>query len=144
MRRDFCTLWIEQRPIFEELFAKLMRVKIDIRDHVAVLTVSGTLMSGPTVVPFQHYVEEVMADGITNVVVDFSRVKWFGSTMLGVLAVSLEMLRNAGGDLRLAGIANRMESLMMVGKLSSHFRTLESVDAAVESFVSDPPGRRET
>ena len=74
-----------------------MRIKVDIRDHVAVLTVSGTLMSGPTVVPFQHYVEEVMADGITNVVVDFSRVRWFGSTMLGVLAVSLEMLRNAGG-----------------------------------------------
>lgn len=57
MHRDFCKLAMDgaDRPIFEELFAKLMRVKVDIRDQVAVLSVSGTLMSGPTVVPFQHY-----------------------------------------------------------------------------------------
>ena len=116
-----------------------MKVKIDKRDDVAVLTVSGTLMRGPTVVPFQHYVEEVMAEDILNVVVDFSKVKWFGSTMLGVLATSLKMLRDAGGDLRLAGIATRMASLMMVGQLSSHFRAFESVDTAIESFVSEPP-----
>lgn len=116
-----------------------MKVKVDKRDDVAVLTVSGTLMSGPSVVPFQHYVEEVMAEGIVNVVVDFSKIKWFGSTMLGVLATSLKMLREAGGDLRLAGIATRMESLMMVGQLSSHFRALGSVDAAIESFASEPP-----
>ena len=80
-----------------------------------------------------------MAEGVVNVVVDFSKVKWFGSTMLGVLATSLKMLRDAGGDIRLAGIANRMESLMMVGQLSSHFRALETVDAAIESFATDPP-----
>ena len=116
-----------------------MKVKVDIRDDVAVLTVSGTLMGGPTVVPFQHYVEEVMAQGIVNVVADFSKVKWIGSTMLGVLASSLKMLRDAGGDIRLAGIAKRMESLMMVGQLSSHFRAFESVDIAIESFINDPP-----
>ena len=80
-----------------------------------------------------------MAEGVVNVVVDFSKVKWFGSTMLGVLATSLKMLRDVGGDIRLAGIANRMESLMMVGQLSSHFRALETVDAAIESFATDPP-----
>lgn len=116
-----------------------MKVKVDIRDDVARLAVSGSLMSGPTVVPFQHYVEEVMKDGIIHVVVDFSKVKWLGSTMLGVLASSLKMLREKGGDLRLTGLANKMESLMMVGQLSCHFRALESVDAAIESFVSAPP-----
>jgi len=29
--------------------------------------------------------------------------------------------------------------MMMVGQLSSHFRALEFVDAAIESFVSAPP-----
>ena len=86
-------------------------------------------MSGPTVVPFHNYVEKVMADGVVNVVVDLSKVKWFGSTMLGVLAISTERLRSApGGDLRIAGLVNRMGSLMMVGRLSSHFRALESIE----------------
>ena len=120
-----------------------MKVKTDIRGNVAVLIVSGPLMSGPTVVPFHNYVEKVMADGVVNVVVDLSKVKWFGSTMLGVLAISTERLRSAGGDLRIAGLVNRMGSLMMVGRLSSHFRALESIDVAVESFATDPPIERE-
>ena len=116
-----------------------MKIREEIRDEVAVLTVTGALMSGPEVAPFQDHVEKLVMDGIKYAVVDFSKVKWFGSSMLGVLTASLTTLRNEGGDLRLTGITKKIESIMMVTRLSGIFRTLDTVDRAVASFKTQPP-----
>ena len=79
---------------------ELIAWTFSIDDDVAILAVSGSLMGGPTVVPFQHYVEEVMKDGIRNVVVDFSKVKWFGSNDVG--GAGFEFENAAGGGWRFA------------------------------------------
>lgn len=111
-----------------------MTIREEIRDDVAILRVSGTLMSGPEVQPFHQHIRRLVLDGITKVVVDFSKVKWFGSSMLGVLTASVASVRKEGGDLRLTGVTQKIESILMVTKLASIFRTLDSVDRAVASF----------
>ena len=116
-----------------------MRIKEDIRGKVAVLTVSGSLMSGPEVAPFHDHVKSLAKDGITWVVVDFSKVKWFGSSMLGVLTASLTTLLNEGGDLRLTGITKKIDSILMVTQLAGIFRTFDTVDRALASFKTQPP-----
>jgi anti-sigma B factor antagonist len=116
-----------------------MNIKEEIREDVAVLTVTGALMSGPEVAPFQEHIKKLIRDGIKYVVVDFSSVKWFGSSMLGVLTASLTTLRNEGGDLRLTGVTKKIESILMVTRLASIFRTIETVDRAVASFKTQPP-----
>lgn len=116
-----------------------MKISEEIRGDVAVLTVTGALMSGPEVAPFQDHIKKLIRDGIRNVVVDFSNVKWFGSSMLGVLTASLTTLRHAGGDLRLTGVTKKIESILMVTRLANIFRTMETVDRAVASFHTEPP-----
>jgi len=61
-------------------------------------------------------------------------VKWFGSSMLGVLTASLSTVRTDGGDVRLAGVVDKIESILMVTQLASIFRTFRTVDEAVGSF----------
>lgn len=117
-----------------------MNIAEEIRDDVAVLTVTGELMSGPEVASFHDHVKKLANTGITKVVVDFSKVRWFGSAMLGVLIASLTTLRNAGGDMRLTGITEKIDSILMVTKLAGIFRTLDTVDRAVASFTTQPPG----
>ena len=116
-----------------------MKIDEQIRGDVAVLTVSGTLMSGPEVAEFHEHIKRLVKDGICYVVADFSSVKWFGSSMLGVMTASLTTLRNEGGDLRLCGITKKIESILMVTQLAGIFRTLDSVDRAVASFKTQPP-----
>ncbi|MCZ6632452.1 MAG: STAS domain-containing protein [bacterium] len=116
-----------------------MRIREEIREDVAVLTVSGALMDGPEVAAFHSRIKQLILGGINKVVVDFSRVKWFGSSMLGVLTSSLITVRKEGGDMRLAGVTKRIESIMMVTQLSGLFRTLDTVDRAVASFMTQPP-----
>jgi len=116
-----------------------MNIKEEIREDIAVLTVTGALMSGPDVAAFHDHIKRMVKDGLNKVVVDFAKVKWFGSAMLGVMTASLTTLRNEGGDLRLTGITKKIESIMMVTRLAGIFRTLDSVDRAVASFTTQPP-----
>lgn len=117
-----------------------MKINEEMRDGVAVLTVSGALMSGPEVASFHEHIKTLAENGTANVVVDFSKVKWFGSSMLGVMTASLTTVRNLGGDMRLTGITKKIESILMVTQLASIFRTIENVDRAVASFKTQPPG----
>lgn len=116
-----------------------LKIDEEIRENVAVLSVSGALMSGPEVSEFHEHIKRLVKDGIVNVVADFKKVKWFGSSMLGVMTASLTTLRNEGGDLRLTGITKKIESILMVTQLASIFRTIDSVDRAVASFKTQPP-----
>jgi anti-sigma B factor antagonist len=111
-----------------------MHIDEQIRDDVAVLTVSKAVATGPDVAPFHDQVKGLVRDGIRKVVVDFSQVRWCGSAMLGTLVASLTTLRNAGGDLRLAGLTERMDSILAVTYLAGIFKTLDTVDRAVASF----------
>ncbi|MSS73727.1 MAG: anti-sigma factor antagonist [Candidatus Latescibacteria bacterium] len=111
-----------------------MHIDEKIQDDVAVLTISRDLTTGPDVSPLHDRIKSLTKDGITKVVVDFSKVRFCGSALLGALIAGLTTLRNAGGDLRLTGLAERMESLLAVTHLAGIFRTLNTVDLAVGSF----------
>ncbi len=111
-----------------------MTINEEIWGDVAVLTVEGTLRCRPEVTPFHDRVKRLVKVGITNVVVDFSGVKWFGSAMLGILVASLTTLHQVGGDLRLTGIGGKIKKAMRVTHLTRVFRTVETVDRAVASF----------
>ena len=99
---------------------------------------AGVVMNGPDVAMLHEHIKGLVKDGVTRVVIDLSRVRWFGSAMLSAMMASLWTLRNAGGDLRLTGVAGKVESIMQVTRLAGVFRTLESVDQAVTSFRPQP------
>ncbi len=112
-----------------------MRIREEMKDDVAILTLRGELIGGPETIGLHDHIKGLIADGIKNVVVDLAKVKWLNSSGFGVLLGGLTSLRNAGGDLKLACVTERVESLLMMTKLISIFETFETKDRAVASFV---------
>ena len=115
-----------------------MEIKEETRGDVVVLTLTSETISGPEVSDFHDKVKGLIHDGFKKIVVDLGNVRWFGSAMLGVLVASLTTLKNAGGDLRLANVAKRVDSIFAVTQLASLFSTYESVDRAVSSYIVKP------
>lgn len=105
---------------------------------VAVLRVSGLLMDGPSVKPFAGYVEKLYLDGIREIIVDLGEVRWFGASMMGVLTGVLGRTKERGGDVRLARVSKKIDSVLIVACLSGQFRTYDTVEQAVESFSVEP------
>ena len=75
--------------------------------------------------------------GQKEIVADLSNVKFMNSSGLGILIGGLTTMRNAGGDLRIAGANKKIESLLMITKLSTVFESYRTVEEAVKSFEEE-------
>ena len=114
-----------------------MHIKEKIEGDVAVLSLSGKMMGGPETQELQTHVKGLLNDKLTKVVVDLAKVKWMNSSGLGALMGSLTSMRNADGDLRIANVTEKVKSLLMITQLITIFKTYESVDRAVASYIKE-------
>jgi len=121
-----------------------MNYSIDERYNAVVITLKGNIMGGPDGQQLHDQLRELVDEGKTHVVVDLSKTKFMNSSGLGMLISGLTTMRNAGGDLRLARVADRIQSLLVITKLITVFKEFDTVDEAVESFDTEPPSEMET
>ena len=115
-----------------------MNYDLDERYNAVVIALKGNVMGGPDGAKLHESLHDLKENGKKNVVVDLSRVKFMNSSGLGMLISGLTTMRNAGGDLRLANVADRIQSLLMIAKLLTVFKHYESVDEAVASYDEAP------
>ncbi len=111
-----------------------MQIKEQMKGDVAVLELKGKLMGGPETAAIHEKVKELVANNIKKVVIDLGKVNWMNSSGLGALMGSMTTLKNAGGELKLARVTEKVKSLFMITKLVTIFDTYDSVDEAVASF----------
>ncbi len=111
-----------------------MQIKEQMQGDVAVLELKGKLMGGPETTAIHNKVKELVGNGVKKIVVDLGKVKWMNSSGLGALMGSLTTTKNAGGELKLARVTEKVKSLFMITKLITIFETYESVEEAVASF----------
>ena len=116
-----------------------MKIGKQIHTDVAVLTVAKPLMRRSDLVLFLGIIRGLVRDGWTKVVLDLSKVKVLASAMLGAMAGSQRILWDAGGEMRLAGVTKRVKKTLGVTGVDDVFRSLETVDRAIESFRHEPP-----
>lgn len=109
----------------------------DVDEHapnVVVIALSGDVMGGPDGAMLHEKLHELKATGKRNVVIDLDQVRFMNSSGLGMLIGALTTMRNAGGDLRLSRVGDRVQSLLMITKLAAVFKHFSSVSEAVSSF----------
>jgi anti-sigma B factor antagonist len=120
-----------------------MNYSINERYNCIVVEFSGNLMGGPDASRFNEDLHDLIDQDKKEVVADLGSVKFMNSSGLGILIGGLTTMRNAGGDLRIAGADKRIESLLMVTKLITVFNSYRTVEEAVESFEENPVGEEE-
>lgn len=101
---------------------------------VVILELSGKIMGGPDAVILNDKLHELIEAGKTKIVADLEKVNWMNSSGLGILIGGLTTMRNNGGDLKLANITDRIQSLLMITKLLTVFESFETIEKAAESF----------
>ena len=113
--------------------------------EVAVLTVAGPSSSRWDVALFANYIRELVLDGVTKVVVDFSQMKKLGIPMLDVMRAGQTALWAVGGEMRLANVSKRVERILTVTRLESVFPSWDTVETPKRiSFRLTTPIRPES
>jgi len=111
-----------------------MKISQKTQDDVVLLELSGKIMGGPDATTLNDKLHDLIETGHTRVVADLSKVNWMNSSGLGILISALTTIRNAGGDLKLACVTERIQSLLMITKLLTVFETFDTTEEAVSSF----------
>ena len=101
---------------------------------VVILELSGKIIGGPDATLLNDKLHELIEAGKTKIVANLKGVNWMNSSGLGILIGGLTTMRNSGGDLKLANITDRIQSLLMITKLLTVFETFDTIDQAIESF----------
>ena len=111
-----------------------MEIKEQLHDDVVVLNLSGEMMGGPDATVLNDKLHELIESGKLKVVVDLSAVSWINSSGLGILIGALTTIRNAGGELKIASVTDRIQRLLQITKLDKVFDIYDTVESAVAVF----------
>jgi anti-sigma B factor antagonist len=111
-----------------------MTIKEKMHGDVAVLTFKGNLMGEPDTTEVREKIYGLLQEGFAKIVLDMGQVKWVNSSGLGTMIAAMTSVKNKGGELRLARVTDKVESLFAITQLIKVFKTYETVERAVASF----------
>ena len=111
-----------------------MKLNSHEENGVVVLQPKGKIMGGPDATLLHDKLHDFIKQNKKKVVIDLAEVDWMNSTGLGILISGLTTLRNNQGDLKLANVTGKIESLLTITKLITVFEAFDSVEEAAKSF----------
>ena len=100
---------------------------------VSVVTVEGQLIVANRQ-ELKQLVQDALDRGDRKFLLDFTKTAYIDSSGLGALVSISKKVREAGGDLRLAGLNEDLRSLFELTKLDTLFAITESASEALAAF----------
>lgn len=104
------------------------------QEGIVILEPRGKIMGGPDATLLHDTLYDFIQQGKIKVVIDLGRIEWMNSTGLGILVQSYTTLKNSDGQLKLARVTDKIESLLTITKLVTVFESYDTVEDAVKSF----------
>jgi anti-sigma B factor antagonist len=102
-------------------------------NNVMIVRVDGQL-----IVANRHELKQIVQDGLDQgarrFVIDFTPTAYIDSSGLGALVSMSKRVRQAGGEMRLAGLNEDLRSLFELTKLDTLFSIFETRDEALVGY----------
>jgi len=111
-----------------------MRINTREVQGVTILDISGRITLGDETGTLRDAVRDLLSKGIKKIVLNLADVSYIDSTGVGELVGSLMTVRNAGGDLKLMNLSEKVKDVVHVTKLYTVFDIKEDEFTAVKSF----------
>lgn len=110
----------------------MMKVNITEQNSVAIIAIQGKMMGGPDTGELDEKLYSLLGKGTKIAIVDLSGCEWINSSGLSILIHHYKKFRDAGGELKLANLTDKIERIMIISRLTEVFKVYDSVDAALK------------
>ncbi len=111
-------------------------VTTDSEGDFAVIHLEGAV-DAHTAPQFEEAVQKVIDDGQNNIVVDCEKLSYISSAGLGVFMGFVEELREAGGDIKICGLTEKVKQPFEILGFETLFHFCPDVASSKEKF-SEP------
>jgi anti-sigma B factor antagonist len=111
-----------------------LRIVERVVDGIAILDMTGRLVLDEGDATFREHLNDLLARGHTNIVLNLKDVSYIDSAGVGVMVAKFLTVRRAGGDMKLLHLTPRSNRVMTITKLLTVFEAFDSEEDAVRSF----------
>jgi anti-sigma B factor antagonist len=91
-----------------------MKIKVSEKYDAVIISLKGNVMGGEDTKNFNETLHKLIEEDKKNVIIDVSHVKFMNSSGLGMLIGGLTTVKKAEGRLILAGVTEKIESLLIM------------------------------
>jgi anti-sigma B factor antagonist len=102
--------------------------------HVTVLDIRGRIVLGDEIHSLRDAVRKLVAEGKTKIILNLAEVDYIDSSGVGELVGAFTTVRNAGGELKLLNLTQKVHDVLHVTKLYTVFDIRDDEFHAVKSF----------
>jgi anti-sigma B factor antagonist len=113
-----------------------MNLTTDRAQGVAIVRVGETRLMYPLLADFSGAVTSVLSSGDKKVVIDLSKVTYVDSATIGCLMDLYRQTSASGGELRLAGVNKRVETMLTMTGAHNFLKMFPDEAGALASFGS--------
>ncbi len=113
-----------------------MALTIDTREvaHVTILDVRGRIVLGDELGDLRNAVRDLISKGKKKIILNLAEVDYIDSSGVGELVGCFTTVRNAGGELKLLNLSQKVHDILNVTKLYTVFDIRDDEFTAVRSF----------
>ena len=116
-----------------------MKAEVRNENDVTVVVPVGSLVIGQPEQAINETISRLLVDGHTRLVIDLGEVKKIDSSGIETLLTACQQAREAAGDVRLARVAPRFQTLLEIAHLTNVLKIYPDVETAVKDFVLYTP-----
>jgi anti-sigma B factor antagonist len=111
-----------------------MHVELRKQDDVVIVDLSGKLTAGLGDQILREAIDELLAEGRRQVLLNLSEVAFVDSAGVGELVAGLKTARRFGAELKLLNVGDRVYSTLDMARLLPTFETYQDEAEAIRSF----------
>ena len=113
-----------------------MALKIESREvgKVTILDIRGRITLGDEIEELRSAVRNLVAEGKKKIILNLAHVDYIDSSGVGELVGCFTSVRNAGGELKLLNLSQKVHDVLHVTKLYTVFDIRDDEFHAVKSF----------
>ena len=113
-----------------------MPLKINPREvaHVTILDIHGRIVLGDEIHALRDAVRNLIKEDKKKIILNLAAVDYIDSSGVGELVSSFTTVRNAGGELKLLNLTQKVHDVLHVTKLYTVFDIRDDEFHAVKSF----------
>jgi anti-sigma B factor antagonist len=109
-----------------------MKVTVTEQNNIAVIAIQGKMMGGPDTGELDEKLYAMLGKGNKTTIVDLAGCEWINSSGLSILIHHYKKYRDAGGELKLANLTDKIERIMVISRLTEVFKVYDTLEAALK------------
>lgn len=104
-------------------------------DDIIVITLKGKLISQEETSQLHNCIKAVLERDLIKIILNLKNLSRISSLGIGAIMRAMTIVRDTGGDLRLAGLDSNVKAIFQITKLIGVIQIFDQNDQAISSFA---------